>query len=177
MQAFASGNAEAFNLLYNKYRKPLYGYIKKQLPNERVDELFQEVWEAIISSANRYQSDAKFRSYLFTIARNKLIDYWRSCKLLSSFDELVLSENNEQAQNGEATMEEQLSSKQSSIKLNNAIAALPFAQKEAFLLKSSGFSVLDISTITDVAFETAKSRLKLAYRSLRSQLEKQWSPS
>lgn len=177
MQAFANGDSAAFERLYQRYRQPLYNFIKRQLPDDRVDELFQDVWESLIKASSHYQPCAQFQSYLYRICRNKIIDFWRCYKQHDEFEESLgfqggmHSLTNDIHSNESNSLELELCKHKQQTALEQAINRLPAAQKEAFLFKGAGFSVQDIGSITEVGFETAKSRLKLAFRSLREQLK------
>ncbi|RCU52757.1 sigma-70 family RNA polymerase sigma factor [Corallincola luteus] len=166
MQRFAKGDSTAFNRLFSRYKQRLYGFLRQQLPGALADELCQETWESVIRHSASYQPTAKFQTYLFTIGRRKVIDHWRTQKPSESLDDNLLYTTGPEVR---------LASEQTASALMTQVAALPFVQKEAFLLKESGMSVQEVADITGVGYETAKSRLKLAFRKLRSTLEAQYA--
>ncbi|MFC4699895.1 sigma-70 family RNA polymerase sigma factor [Glaciecola siphonariae] len=81
MLQYKGGNFAAFEQLYAKNKGPLYRYLRRQLHNKNlVDDMFQDVWGKVVSHAHSYEASAKFTTWLFTIARHKLIDHIRHLK-------------------------------------------------------------------------------------------------
>ena len=78
MIAYQAGDKRAFDELYRRFKQPLYSFLTRQSGGESVSgELFQDVWLRVISSSKRYSSRGRFRSWLFTLAHNRLVDYYR----------------------------------------------------------------------------------------------------
>ncbi|HET7442510.1 MAG TPA: sigma-70 family RNA polymerase sigma factor [Terriglobales bacterium] len=69
MLQFQGGSLAAFEELFARYRKPLYGFFGRRLNNrERAEDLTQETFLAVIRAASRYEPRASVRTYLFGIA-------------------------------------------------------------------------------------------------------------
>jgi len=69
MQEFQGGSRAAFEELFARYRKPLYGFFGRRLNNsERADDLTQETFLAVIRAVSRYEPRASVRTYLYGIA-------------------------------------------------------------------------------------------------------------
>ena len=78
MMQYQQGDQAAFETLYRKYKDMLYRYFINHISNtHQSEELYQEVWIKLINSASRYEPKAKFKTFLFTIAHNTLIDFYR----------------------------------------------------------------------------------------------------
>ncbi len=76
--AYNRGEQRAFDLLYARYRHPLYGYLYRHLNCEtQAGELFQDVWLRVIASSSRFENRGRFRSWIFTLAHNRLVDFYR----------------------------------------------------------------------------------------------------
>ncbi len=175
MLRYQAGDAGAFDLLYARHRGGLFRFITRQCrAREHAEELFQEVWVNLIQARERYRDEAQFRTYLFTIAHNKLMDYFRrhgrvELRLYefdgeeSAVDQLVTSRVDEPLVRAE--------SQQQGAAILRAIEALPAPQREAFLLhEEGGFSIEEIAATVGCNAETAKSRLRYAVAKLREQL-------
>src|SRR3546814_15842207 len=81
MLAWVWGDAAAFELLYARYRGPLYRFRLRQLRDPSLaDELFQDTWQRVIGAREGWKPDAAFRTWLFRIAHNRLNDHWRALK-------------------------------------------------------------------------------------------------
>src|SRR5262245_19106532 len=73
MLEFQKGSAEAFEELFGRYRNVIYGFFRRRLNHAgRAEELAQETFVIILRGAARYESRAKFRTYVFGIAMKQL---------------------------------------------------------------------------------------------------------
>ncbi|MBB5020323.1 RNA polymerase sigma-70 factor (ECF subfamily) [Chitinivorax tropicus] len=174
MQRYAAGDMAAFETLYTRHRRGLYAFISRQSPQPAwVDDIFQDTWLAVTRARQTYQSTAQFRTWLYQIARHRLIDLIRQRDPLK-LAELEADEEHD-AVAGIASdrpgPDQQLEAHQQHQRLNQALAALPANQREAFLLREHGeLSIDDIAQLTGVSTETAKSRLRYAIAKLKSAL-------
>ena len=147
MLAYAAGDAAAFDTLYARHRGGVYRYLLRQCRHSgAVDELFQDVWMNLIRARASYAVTAKFTTYLYRLAHNRLIDYYRASgqvTLVSADDEAY----------------------------EDIVVSLPPTQREAFLLQhEGGLSLSEIADLTGVGVETVKSRLRYAMNKLRGDL-------
>ncbi|HEY2629963.1 MAG TPA: RNA polymerase sigma factor [Usitatibacter sp.] len=169
MLAYAGGDAGAFESLYAKHRAPLYRFVLRSVKSRgEADELFQDVWMKAIEARERYRPQAKFTTWLYTIAHHRLIDHWRSRGLaLVSMDDDEAPVAEPVAPPG-AEPHRIVEAEQMLAQLSAAIAALPLVQREAFLMHHEGeLSVAQIAAATGVNEEAAKSRLRYAMNKLR----------
>ena len=165
---YRTGDSAAFEALYARHRQGLYRFLVS-LSNkaELAEEIYQETWLSLIRSASQPQGRATFRTWLFQIARNRLIDHWRKHgaqqPLHDSYDEQT------HAVSDEATDPEQLLSlSRDSQRLESALQTLPEDQREVFLLRLHGeLEVPQIAALTGAPLETVKSRLRYAQQKLR----------
>ena len=75
MDRYARGEAAAFKILYRRHELRVWHYIMRSIGNRAsADEIMQEVWFAVAREAHRYRPDARFTTWLFTLARNRVID-------------------------------------------------------------------------------------------------------
>ena len=168
MLAYAGGDAAAFEALYRKHRGPLYRFVLRSVRAGEAEELFQDVWMRVIEARARYVPTAKFTTWLYTIAHNRLVDHWRAKGLsLVSLDdeERTLAEP---AAPPSAEPHRIAEAQEVGERLAAALGALPLAQREAFLLHHEGeLSVAEIAAATGSNEEAAKSRLRYAMNKLR----------
>jgi RNA polymerase sigma-70 factor (ECF subfamily) len=174
MLRYRDGDGAAFAALYAHYKGPLYRYLLRHVRNAcAAADLFQEVWSHLIAARARYEPRAKFATFLFHIAHNCAMDYFRRDLNLRR----VLPAHDAEASLLEAEVPEhqrpdrvaEFVEQQSAVLA--AVAALPQEQREAFLLREeTGLNVEEIARITDVPVETAKSRLRYAVRKLKNSL-------
>jgi RNA polymerase sigma factor (sigma-70 family) len=169
MLAYREGDASAFERLYRRHKGALYRYVLRSIRDRATaEELYQEIWMRAIEARGRYEVQAKFTTWLYTIAHNRLVDHWRRRGLvLVSLDQ---DEPGAADPPAGAAYEPQplLEAKQSLERFARALEALPPAQREAFLLhEEAGMSVAEIAHATGAGEEAAKSRLRYALSKLR----------
>lgn len=171
MLAYGRGDEAAFEAIYLRYKQPIYQYLFRNCNDlQATDEMFQTVWLRLISAAQRYQSRGRFRSYLFTLAHNALVDFYRANQKnkLQEDDPHPEIDNTPSADRGNI---EQISAAQRQEIMEGTLNAMSAVQREAFYLRQeSDFSIEEIAEIQNISREAAKSRLRYAYGKLRSAL-------
>jgi RNA polymerase sigma-70 factor (ECF subfamily) len=167
MLAYRDGNAGAFQTLYGRHRTRLYRFVLRSVKERGVaEELFQDVWLRVIEARNRYAPKARFTTWLYSIAHNRLVDHWRR-KGLS-----VVDLENVEVEGNSPNPERQAEARQSLERFAKALEALPPAQREAFVLhEEAGMSVAEIAQATGAGEEAAKSRLRYAIAKLRTAVD------
>lgn len=175
MLLYQQGNQAAFETLYMRYKDMLYRYFVKHCSDKhQSEELYQDVWVKLINSAARYQPKAKFKTYLFTIAHNTLVDFYRKNKPAYSLEDGTENMAEELLNNSDpvALPEDEFTLKQKTKKFMQALEELPAIQKEAIILHlEQELGVEEIATITKVKIETAKSRLRYAKNKLKTAIK------
>ncbi len=174
MLSYRDGDAGAFDVLYARHKGGVYRYLLRQCRDGPVaEELFQDVWMNLIRARASYTVQAKFTTYLYRVAHNRLVDHYRqrAPAVLVSFDGEEEDALAELPDTSQRPAEEALDDRRRAARLIELINDLPEAQREAFLLQQeSGMSVEEIAQATGVTRETAKSRLRYALSKLRQGL-------
>lgn len=181
--AYAKGNLRAFEQLYQRYRKPVYNYILRFIGSpEPAEELTQEVFLRVIQKAGNFVQRAKFRTWLYTIARNLCVDFYRREKHRTtiSFEKtvrygtnyLVLGEIFEDT-SLEGDGENILFRKEFQLAMRKAILELPEKQRAVFLLREvSSLPYKEIAIAVGEGESTVKSQMRYAVKKLRKSLKK-----
>jgi RNA polymerase sigma factor (sigma-70 family) len=87
MLAWRDGEAAAFEALYARHRARLFRYLLHQCGRrEQADEMFQEIWMSVIRARGGYEVSAKFTTWLYRIAHNRVIDGFRARGRLAEFE-------------------------------------------------------------------------------------------
>lgn len=180
MVAYQSGDVRAFEVLLTRHRKPVYNFILRYVGlRETAEDLLQETFLRVIKGAETYQRQAKFTTWLYTIARNLCVDQSRRAKhrRAQSLDAPM----NNSADSGtlldvvpanEIASDRQAVSKELQIRLHGALARLSEEQREVFLMREFlDMPFKDIADVVGVPENTVKSRMRYALEKLRLELD------
>lgn len=176
MLAYRDGEAGAFDVLYARHRGGVFRYLLHHCGDRaHAEEMFQDVWMSVIRARSGYEVSARFATWLYRIAHNRLVDGYRARGRMSEFEVDLRDEDGDppDAPAPESERPDHHSERaELAQRLVAAVEALPAPQREAFLLAAEGgLTVDDLARATGVGFETAKSRLRYAMARLRTLLE------
>jgi RNA polymerase sigma-70 factor, ECF subfamily len=165
--AFKGGDDRAFTLLYERYRRALYLFALKMLSEtEAARDLVQDVFVTIYQNRSRLNRPDSFRSWLFTIGRNRCLSHLRQRR-----DRTPLEEAPAEAiavdppGDGRETAED--------VRLiRRALNALKIEYREVLVLREyQDLSYREIAEITESTESAVKSRLFKARRALHESLK------
>ena len=169
MMNYGAGDADAFDVLYQRHKDQLYRFVLRQSGPEAVDELFQDIWLKVINARHSYQVKASFKTWLYHLARNRIIDQYRRNSIRPVDNDTEEPDN--LVNTSVAQPEDHMQTQTQFEALSAAITELPREQREVFLLREeAGLSLDQIAETCSINFETAKSRLRYAINKLRSKL-------
>jgi RNA polymerase sigma-70 factor (ECF subfamily) len=177
MLRYARGDAGAFDTLYARHRGGVFRYLLRNVSSRaQAEELFQDVWTGLIGARERYEVEAKFTTWLYTLAHNRLVDHYRRQRPLDlvSLDGSGDDDDPPLQIAAPAATEPQRAAegRERAARLLALVEALPAAQREAFLLQhEGGLSLEEIAQVTGSSRETIKSRLRYAMDKLRRGME------
>lgn len=169
--ALRAGDLAAFDRLYDRYARRLYGYIRRMLVDAaRADDAFQEVFMVVLrgQAAGAPGFDparGRFAAWLFAVARNRCrADRRQGLARAALLGQAV----GELEPRPEPSPEHQLDDAR---RVQAAIAALPEDQRQLILMKQLGeLTYREIAELLGVAEGTIKSRLHTATLALRQLL-------
>ena len=173
MLGYQAGDAAAFETLYRRHKGGLYRYILRQCKSKNIaEELYQDVWMNLIKARERYEVKAKFTTWLYQMAHNRLIDHYRRQRAAAGgrtvnadidVDETPARKQDQPEKKVEIEYQKEY--------LLRLVDNLPADQKQVFLLREeAGMSIKEIAETSGVKPETAKSRLRYAVNKLREGL-------
>jgi len=160
------GETAAFDELYRRYSRRLFGYIQRHLRDrEEAEDLFQEVFFSVLHDRGaRFGGPGRFGGWLFTVARNACLDRLRGARRRELRDQALQRE----AGPSDPSPEERLSQRQRVEQIRSALGALAPAQQEVLVLKQLGeLTYQQVAAVLGVPEGTVKSRLHLAVRELQ----------
>ena len=182
MLRYAAGDMAAFDTLYGRHEMGVWRFVLRSVRDPALaDDLLQDVWFAVVRHAASYQPTARFKTWLFTMAHNRVVDHFRTARNCVSLD--GYADDGAEGGGAGALVDRlaadsgfgpvrQLLSREQAEALIEAVEQLPPEQREAFLLQAeAGMAVEEIARTTGTSFETAKSRLRYARNFLRQRLQ------
>ncbi len=174
---FLAGDESAFARLYDAHARRCFAFVLRLLAGDdsaAAEDIHQETWLAVARSARSFDSGkARFVTWLFTIARNKVMDHFRrrSVVVLMAAETADEASFDDAAGLSDLTPERIAEDRQLAAAIIREVEALPLAQRETFVLFAHHeLSLEEVAQISGVGVETAKSRLRYARRTLGRKL-------
>jgi RNA polymerase sigma-70 factor (ECF subfamily) len=164
MLEFQAGSRAAFEELFARYRKALYGFFGRRLNKpERAEDLAQETFLAVIRAASRYEPRASVRTYLYGIA----------LKLLAAERRRVFRNSAWSSALGPGTMEPNTDRTPDSVLwVRQAMERLDASDREILMLREyEQLSYSDIAELLRIPVNTVRSRLFRSRLALKGYLE------
>lgn len=181
MVRYQRGDREAFAELVRRYEKPVYNFVYRTLRHPSLSEdLTQDVFMRVVQKAGEFKHEARFSTWLYTIARNLSIDQLRKNRLRRhpSLDAPTGADGDAKPlvervadDHPRSSVERTAASSEVGTRIVEAVDTLPADQREVFLLRHvASLPFKDIATITGVPENTVKSRMRYALDRLQSAL-------
>jgi RNA polymerase sigma factor (sigma-70 family) len=159
----STGNKQYLSLLVEQFNLSLYHYLYSLSDKETAEDTLQTTWIKVIKVKSATHTHTNVKSWLYTVARNTLIDELRRQQ---KWQWQELTEH--QIEPSSLAKIVEINSRLEAF--NRAINELPFFQREAIVFQQEGFSVIEIGQLTNESFETVKSRLRYARNNLKEML-------
>src|SRR5690606_32418337 len=174
---FNAGNAEAFAVILERYRRPMFNFILRSTRDRaQAEDLVQEVFLRVVQRSAEFRKNSKFSTWLYTIARNLCIDTSRKMAFRRhrSLDAPLRRDEQQGATlldrvgDGRPMVDRTVIGERLQIEVAAAVEALPDEQREVFLMRQiQGLAFKDIAEIVGVPENTIKSRMRYALERLR----------
>jgi RNA polymerase sigma-70 factor (ECF subfamily) len=164
--------------LIQRYQHRLLRYLLYLTSSrELAEDLFQEVWMRVLMRGAQFNGKARFDTWLFTIARNLVIDYRRK-RTLASLDELVDGSSDEdrpvafEVSDEQPTPFDRMASREDAQRVAEAMLELDTVYREVLVLRfHEDMSLQEIAAVTRAPLSTVKSRLYRGLASIKPRLQ------
>jgi RNA polymerase sigma-70 factor (ECF subfamily) len=182
MERFRDGDEDAFRMLAQRFQRPLVNFFFR-LTWDRftAEDYAQEVFQRVVRARRGYRPEAKFRTWLFRIAKNYWIDRYRERKnapRMSSLDQPIREDQGrpislEDTIEGSSPRPElEVHRKEIGGAVKAAVARLSEEQRLVFVLsENQGLRYAEIAEVLEIPVGTVKSRMHAAVRRLRELLK------
>lgn len=163
---------EAFEYLYNAYSSRLYGFVYKLTQSaEMADEVVQESFIKIWENRAHINPEFPFKSYLFMIARNHVINVFRRKSLITNLNEFEHIQNNLEFSENNTQHLAELNDLKAYIE--KAKSYLTPHQAQIFeLSKEQGLSNQEIAELLNISNQSVKNQLSTSLSTLQSFFDK-----
>ncbi len=162
-----------------RYQHRLLRYLLYLTGNrEQAEDLFQEVWMRVLVRGGQYNGQARFETWLFTIARNLLIDQRRK-RTMSSLDELFEGKGDDdrpmafEVADDDPTPFDHFSNLEDRERIASALLELDTLHREVMVLRfHEELSLEEIAKVTRAPLSTVKSRLYRGMAMIKPKLDR-----
>jgi len=177
-QGLKRQDAGLLDELIVRYQHRLLRYLLYLTSNrEMAEDLFQEVWMRVLVRGGQFNGQARFDTWLFTIARNLVIDLRRK-RTMASLDELFEGSSDDdrpmsfEIANGDPTPFDRFSNLEDRERIASALMQLDTLHREVLVLRfHEELSLEEIAKVTRAPLSTVKSRLYRGMAAIKPKLE------
>lgn len=174
-----AGDDAAFDLLIERFRRPLIGFMYRMAHNQPVaEELAQEVFLRVYRSRQTYAAEAKFSTWLYRIATNLGLNHVRDTRAERSQASVSLDEPDEESgrtldvADPHRAADEEMIREERLLAIRQRVEALPEKQRMAVLMhKYQEMDYREIARVLKMSESATKSLLFRAYETLRVTLK------
>jgi len=180
MIRFQRGDKAAFAALVRRHQTPLYNFSLRHLRvQSAAEDVVQDAFVRVVQNAGEFKHEARFTTWLYTIARNLCIDQMRKRALRrhASLDEARSGSEGdgptlgEQTADSRASVEREATGTELKERIAKAVENLPDEQREVFLMREvSNLPFKEIAEVVGVPENTVKSRMRYALERLQQAL-------
>jgi RNA polymerase sigma-70 factor (ECF subfamily) len=173
MDAIKQGRILAFDALYQRYSKRLLRYFHRMLGNDadKAQDFLQEIFLKIVERPGLFHTDARFSTWIYTVAHNMCKNEYRRLKVRKLFVGGMAPHSNHGTAAEDGGLEQELFQKEFMALLWRELGKIEEAKRSAFLLRfQEGFSIKEIAEIVRCSEGTVKSRLFYTIKQLTARL-------
>jgi RNA polymerase sigma-70 factor (ECF subfamily) len=187
LAAYRGGDVRAFEKLLARYEKPIWSFLRRFVRDaEAAEDLLQEVFLRVVRDAQEsgpaWKGEAKFSTWLYTIARNLCIDRARRTAVRGSAPPSIDGAPDADGNAETAALHERIAApgpstdavvagREAARRIDRAVAELPDDQREVFLMREvMELPFAEIASLVGVSEPTVKSRMRYALEKLRAAL-------
>jgi len=175
MLDFQAGNHGAIKELFERYKKPIFNFCYRFLDNRAdAEDATADVFLALFKKKYTFEEGAKFKTWLYTVARNgcltrirrkrHVVSMWFASKENSESEEWEIASHEESSK-------EKLMKKETAKKVREAIKTLDMEQRQAILLREyQHCSYEQIANVLGCSLEKTKILIYRARERLKGEL-------
>jgi len=165
VRQYLRGDVRAFEVLFRKYQTPIFNLVSRMVNGEDAYDLTQDVFCQAMRALHTFRGEAKFSTWLYSIARNVCLNHLRhrSCIRQESLEEIADNGCSLELPDDTADVEQIVETHELQRIVNSVLATLTAEQRLLITLRDfEQLSYEEISLITETSLSNVKSRLHRA---------------
>lgn len=167
-ESLLRGDLDAFDALYERHARPLFGFVRRHLADaHEAEDVLHETFMALLRERDAGRSAVSLRAWLYQVARNLCLNRLRSRRRAARALEAA-APTPSPAEHPDHALE----ARQTSEQLRAAVARLPVALAEIYALRAGGMSYEELATVLAVPQGTVKSRIHEMVSRLREEMSR-----
>ena len=168
------GDTDAFEILVNRHLKTVYNFVYHLSRNaEEANDIAQEVFVKVWKNLKKFDQGQNFKTWLFSIARNTTIDFFRKKKSIS-FGDMEIGDDTsfeDSLTDSEPLPDEIFEQKELGAFLEKALRVLPLEERTVILLHDKeDLTFEEIAKVLGKPMNTVKSRYRRAIMAFRKEI-------
>ncbi len=174
----ATASPAVFEILFRKYQTPIFNLVHRMVNGEEAYDLTQEVFYRALRSLVSFQGDCKFRTWLYTIARNVCLNYLREKKVRAGLEGSSLDAEDGQPgfvlepADPQADVPKIVEVRELQRVVDRVLAAMPPEQRLLITLRDlDGLSYEEIAEITENSLVNVRSKLHRARQAFKNKFQ------
>jgi RNA polymerase sigma-70 factor (ECF subfamily) len=166
-EALLNGDLRAFDTLYARYERHLFGFIRKHLVDaHEAEDVLHETFMAVLRDRAGARAAGSLRAWIFTVARHLCLNRQRSARRATQALEKQARSPDETSPGPERALEH----RQAQDALRDAVGRLSLELGELYSLRTQGMSYSEMAEVLGIPLGTVKSRMHQLVQQLREEM-------
>lgn len=167
-ESLLRGDLDAFDALYARYARPLFGFVRRHLADaHEAEDVLHETFMALLRERDAGRSAVSLRAWLYQVARNLCLNRLRARRRSARALEAA-APSPSPAEHPDHALE----ARQTGEQLRAAVARLPVALAEVYTLRAGGMSYEELAEVLAIPHGTVKSRIHEMVSRLREEMSR-----